>query len=262
MADMISRRILAALLLFCVSVFSQSPSTQSVRELLNSPTLRVSEEALKKLFPMGTRNIPQYVAALSDSDEEVSDNAQYMIELIGDRQGLEQLDAWRNGQRFRRFVNGPINAPVDSQGYQWIDERFLQLPYEQWDAHVRATNYAFALVIDGSPKARLTLERMQEAVPESASYSNLYKVLTSGSNFLQPMCAADSIEKQILRRSVFLGSEEKKRTYVVVIAKGLDGKSALVREWQDFGYTYMMVLDRQPSRCWKFRSIFVASINN
>jgi hypothetical protein len=232
-----------------------------VRELLRSPNIEHSAE-LKNLFVMGPKYTGQFVAALNDPGQTVSDNAQFMIELLADPRGIEQLKQWRMTRPIKRFVIGPITPPLGSDIYGQIDTKFLRSPYINWRSD-EAINYAFALSIEDSSAAHLTLMRMLEDVPESAKGSDVFDILKrlQHSDIGTPFCAAKHIETAVLAHSVFLSTSKRKTTSIELMAEDADDGRALLREFQPFGAYFLITIRRKGPKCWGFQSIFFAGLN-
>jgi len=244
------------LFILWATALPQVPKERSARELLKTAALGQSD-ALKFLFSMGSDGLSQYLEALNDRDQIVSDNAQFMIQLIADPRGLEQLDAWRKAQPVQRFVMGPIKAPLNAQDYGRLDDMLLQRPYERW-TETEAINFALALAIDSSPTAHVKLRKLLERVPRSARGSDIFEVLKSvqGTGLNSPVCGGIDLEKSVLAHSKFISKGEKRETSVNLVAEDAKGNRILLREFQPFGPSFLIVLDRTPSKCLEFQSVF------
>lgn len=256
------KKIVPTLLFLFGFLISEASATSTVHELLKTPAFGDSD-ALKKLFSMGTSNIDQYVEALRDSDQAVSDNAQLMIQLLGDKRGLDALDKWHQTTGNQHFVLGPVTSPLRDLDYEHFDERIIGKPYDKW-IDIEAVNFVLALTIDGSSRAREELERMRKKIPPDDTYSTISKVMKriATADFDTHVCGGNKLERSVLNRSTFLTTEELRNTTVTLVAFDDKASKALLLEFDMWGPTYWIVLERKPSRCWIIQSISFRGQNN
>jgi hypothetical protein len=80
---------------------SQASNTtySKTRKLLQKMERSPGNQELKKLFEEADLRMAELIAALSDSDKQISVNAQVILNYIADPQGLSMLDEWYKKQK-------------------------------------------------------------------------------------------------------------------------------------------------------------------
>jgi len=173
------------------------------------------------------------------------------------------LDMWHQTTGNEHFVLGPVTAPLRNLDYEHFDERIIGKPYDKW-IDIEAVNFALALAIDGSSRARQELERMRKRMPPDDTYSTISKVVKriAIAHFGTPVCGGNKLERAVLNRSTFLTTEEQRNTTLTLVAFDDKAGKVLLSEFDMWGPTYWIVLGRTPTRCWMIQSISLRGLNN
>lgn len=83
-----------------------------------------ANKQLAKLFESADLRMPELIRALDDSEQKVSLNSQYIINQLGEDDGLKALDDWRKRQT--GTYSSPVLKFVAQQIYLEGDSRDLE----------------------------------------------------------------------------------------------------------------------------------------
>lgn len=183
----------------------------------------VDTKHLARAFSIGDANIDELISALDDRDESVSLNAQIVIRYLGNQDGMTAL--------FHRYASGQIKAttgavpvPLSDWDFNQIESRFLcaECRLEGWGV----PEYTYALMLDSSPRATQTLDRLvQKFNPEW-----LPTTKTDGR-----FANVEPIAPELLREAFWLTATEKKVTTAKLISVTTDSRKALFEVYVNQG---------------------------
>jgi hypothetical protein len=128
--------------------------------LLSDSTSEFKSSGMITIFSKGSICIPGLVAALNDPNVMVSCNADFMLRLLGDEQGILELHNWYKKQEPIPLVFDPLfPVPLQDWDYQYI-RKVLAPPIKNWIW--TGLDCFLALAIDGSSQAGELLKEMKK----------------------------------------------------------------------------------------------------
>src|SRR5579871_358009 len=238
-------------LIFLLGNAQESLNASQLRSLLMAESFKVS--GMQKIFATGSSSTGKLLDALNDSDQAINLNAQLMLRLIGDVQGVKGLHEWYERPRsVLRTVNGPFPVPLRDWDYKQIDA-ILSRPSTEWKED--AINYLYALAIDSSPQAREMLTKMLNSIANDRNSvafqaaANLRRSLSKAS-----ACTSGNLKSFLRVNSFFLTQEESKAASINIIAFANDRHLVLAEFSQTFGNTFIVVMKR-TGQCWRYQAV-------
>ncbi|MBK9312953.1 MAG: hypothetical protein IPM55_01700 [Acidobacteria bacterium] len=238
-------------------------SDQNIRKLLaemRDPLVNKAE--LSKLFQIGDKQINDLVSALEDSDRQISLRAQIVIRYLGSEAGMSELIEWY-GKQQQFSMSGPIPSPLRKWDYKVIKMNYLNQPAGSW---VSVERYIYALAIDGSSEASVTLAQIAEMVRvmDEGAVAKRAVQLVKTANAGAALGSNKDLANLVLKNAFFILTEDRKNASAQLLAFSHTRDKALVEvrvnrgsfseEW------YHVVMRKQGSE-WYFLSITPLAIS-
>jgi hypothetical protein len=235
--------LLFSMLVSCKTAAESKPA--HVRKLLSRVESGTGGKALARLFRLGDGYAEQFVAALSDPDEQVREGAQRLIRYLGSPGGIAGLrESYRRGNG---LITSVIPVPLDDWDYEQISKYITCSDCRASEPFM--PDYVYALILDGSPRAHDALTKVQSRFP----------------GWIPSIPPAETLilrnskpEQELLAHSFFLTNEDKMAATVRTLSLTHDRKKALLEIHVNHGALeekwFHVVLVRDAS-AWRFLSV-------
>jgi len=241
-------------------------SCKEVGPLLTSLSKRKVERDtdLVRLFQIGDRCNDDLIAGLNGPDFNVNVAAQEVIRYLGNRRGMEALDAWNSTNKKFYPVWGPVPVPIMDFDYKIIEASILVDGAK--DLGFLSARYIYALALDNSPRAKQVFSRVARKVASFGDDSLSKKTvnLLSSKNALKPFDAKGGLEKAVLDNAIFLSAGEKGVAKAKLLGFNANKDKALIELDVSKGVLaekrYHVVVSRN-THGWQFFSINLVSVS-
>jgi hypothetical protein len=254
-------RTAAALILLLVFAaqlvaFQTSNTYAETQRLLSSlGDVKNDRQILAALFKNGDGRIEDLIEALHDPDRNTSLRAQIVIRYLGNEAGMKALEEWYSKQN-EILMSGPIPLPLRERDYKWISDQSIN----------DASNYIYALALDGSPRARAMLNEMmkREETAYDGTFASLALSRIKVSHPQKLLTGRRDLAKLVLRNAFFIPPVG--RPYTSARLLGLNGRKdkALVEVYINAGPLaeewYHVVISKH-GRGWRFFSITQVAVS-
>jgi hypothetical protein len=233
--------------------------TSKLERLLSSNSFRDIGKEMVEIFRQGNAITFNLVDELDNPSESIRTNAQLMIRVIGDEQGIRALHKWYEIPRPSLVISGgPFPIPLQEWDFWFIERNILNRSSREWGNE--GINYLLALAIDGSVRARGLTNRMLAAVGNDES-TEVFQITKNIKASKITCCEQCTAQEFVRKNAFFLAPEDKMNVTIELLAYSYGKKKALLSTSQTFGNTFLIVLEQSDSR-WKFQSVALYLTNN
>lgn len=241
-----------------LAAFGQSQGTfQDTRKLLSEmKDVTQNSAELARLFRVGDERIADLIMALDDPDPEISLRAQVVIRYLGNNTGVDGLLRWFEKQE-RFAVSGPIPIPLQELDYMVINAQYINEPPEKW---VRPEPYIYALVLDGSPRAKDALDKILEIAikMDDANVANRATRLVQAGQPGQLLKGGRNLARLVLDNAFFVMPSDRKFTSTRLLAFNRGKDKALIEAYINRGVLaeeWYHVVIQKCEKGWRFFSV-------
>jgi hypothetical protein len=210
---------------------ADAPPAKSIRDILAGAG-DFNGSTLPTVFRIGDERVDDLIAALDDSDPNVSRRAEKLLRYLGNPKGLIAVED--GCRKHPCFYDGPVPVPLLAHDYELIRVTAASTPLDQMLPQLET--FVYSLALDGTLRSNFVLTQWLERSRKlqlsrnnaSSAYLDQMVRNISESDPRKAFDEGSSLAQAVISNVFFLSSKDRASAKAKLFAKSSAGDKALL----------------------------------